>query len=97
MTSRPHHTTLLRQYKNATTTTRGTPRERMLPGEWFDLRYALLKTTPYDRVEAAFMAAVGRKSPANRDAILEEMESLDGDEQREFVLRTFAGFRPSQR
>ena len=97
MTRRSSHTTMLRQHKNATTTTRGTPRERMLNQEWFDLRYALLKSAPYDRAEAAFMIAVWRKSAAKRDAILREMESLEGDERREFVLRTFAGFRPGLR
>ena len=69
----------------------------MLKGEWFELRYALLKAAPYDRVEAAFIIAIRRKSQPKRDAILREMESLEGEEQREYVLRTFAAFRPSLR
>lgn len=97
MTRRPSHTTLLRQYKKATTTTRGTPRQRKLDGEWFRLRYARLKATPYKQVEEAFITSVRRKSAPNRVAIMREMGLLEGDEQREFVLGTFAGFRPAQR
>ena len=92
---------MLRQHQRATTTTRGTPRhtprQRMLSGDWAEYRYALLKATPYDQVEAVFLDSVRRKSQPKRDAILREMESLEGEEQREYVLRTLAGFRPSLR
>ena len=57
----------------------------------------MLKSTPYKQVEEAFITSVQRKSAANRVAIMQEMESLAGDEQREYVLRTFAGFRPRLR
>ena len=57
----------------------------------------MLKSTPYKQVEEAFITSVQRKSAANRVAIMQEMESLAGDEQREYVLRTFAGFRPGLR
>ena len=97
MTRRPSHTTMLRQHKKATTTTRGTPRQRMLKGEWAEYRYNHLKTVPYDRVEAAFIDSIRRKSPAKRDAIVGELESLEGDERREYMLRTFAAFRVSLR
>lgn len=96
MTRRLSHTTMLRQLKKASATTRGTPRQRKLDGEWFRLRYAMLKSTPYKQVEEAFITSVRRKSAPNRVAIMREMELLEGDEQREFVLRTFAGFRPVQ-
>ena len=97
MSRRPSFTTLLVQHNKATTTSRGTPRQRMLNGEWFDFRFALLNAAPYDRVKAAFLDSVRRKAAAKRDAILREMESLEGGEQREYVLRTFAAFRPVQR
>ena len=59
------------------------------------MRNAALKSAPW--VEEAFITSVRRKSEANREAILREMESLAGDEQQEYVLRTFAGFRSGLR
>ena len=97
MNRRLSHSAMLRQHKKATTTTRGTPRQRKLDGEWFRLRYFMLKSTPYKQVEEAFITSVRRKSESNRVAIMREMELLTGEEQREFVLRTFAGFRPGLR
>ena len=97
MTRRPSLSTMIRRHKKASTTTRGTPRQRKLDGEWFRLRYAMLKSTPYKQVEEAFITSVRRKSAPNREAILREMELQTGDALREYVLRTFASFRPSQR
>ena len=85
MARRLSHTTMLRQHKKATTTTRGTPRQRMLNDEWFQLRYSVLKAALYERVESAVITAVRRKSAANRVAIMREMELIVGDERREFV------------
>ena len=70
MNTRASLITMLRQNKKATTTTRGKPRRHMLNGEWAEHRRASLNAAPYERVEAAVLASIRRKSALKRDAIM---------------------------